>query len=44
MAQFYGLYQGNCDLKYVRWIAVLRKINFRGLKVQLGVGKADFSY
>ena len=44
MAQFHELCQGNCDLSYVGGILVLRKFDFRGLKVQFVVRKADFSY
>ena len=42
MAQFHGLCQGNCDLSYVEGIFVLRKFDFRGLKVQFFCKKGRF--
>ena len=42
MAHFHGLCQGNCDLRYIRGILELRKVDFRGLKDQFDVKKANF--
>ena len=42
MAQFHGLYHGNCDLGFVGGIFELVKLEFRGLKGQFDVKKANF--
>ena len=42
MAHFYGLSHRNCALKYVGGILELRKLDFRGLKGQFDVKKANF--
>ena len=42
MTQFHVICHGNCALKYVGGVLVLRKLNFRALKAQLGVKKVDF--
>ena len=41
MAHFHGLCHGNCDLRYIRGILELRKVDFRGLKDQFDVKKHD---
>ena len=42
MAQFHGLCHGNCDLGYIGGIFELLKLEFRGLKGQFDVKKANF--
>ena len=42
MTYFHGICYGNCALKYVTEVLVLRKINFGGLKGQFNVIKANF--
>ena len=43
MTHFHGICYGNCALKYVTGVLVLRKINFGGLKGQFNVKKANFT-
>ena len=42
MAHFYGVCHRNCALRYVGWVLVLRKLDFRGLKGQFGVKMDNF--
>ena len=42
MAHFHGIYHGNCVLRYVGGVLVLRKLDFRGLKGQFDVKKFNF--
>ena len=42
MTHFHRICYGNCALKYVTGVLVLRKVNFGGLKGQLNVIKANF--
>ena len=42
MAYFHGMCHGNCALRYVGGILELRKLDFRGLKGQFDVKKANF--
>ena len=42
MTHFYGLCHGKCALKYVGEILEHRKLDFRGLKGQFDVKKANF--
>ena len=42
MAYFHGLCNRNCGLRYARRILELTKLNFRGLKCQFSVKKANF--
>ena len=41
MAHFHGASHGNCALRYVAGVLVLRKFDFRGLKGQYDVKKAN---
>ena len=43
MAHFHGFCHGNCFLRYIGGVIELRKLNFRGLKGQLDVKKANFT-
>ena len=38
-AYFHGLYNSNCDIRYVGGILVLRKLDFRGLEGQFDDNK-----
>ena len=42
MAHFHGVCHRNCSLRYVGGALVLRKLDFRGLKGQYDVKKANF--
>ena len=42
MTQSHVICYGNCAVKYVGGVLVLRKLNFRGLKAQLDVKKVNF--
>ena len=42
MAHFHGIYHGNCTLKYVGGVLELIKLDFRDLKGQFDVKKANF--
>ena len=42
MAHFYGVFHGNCALRYVGGVLVLRKLDFIDLIVKFGVKKANF--
>ena len=42
MTHIHGLCHGNCALRYVGGILELRKLDFRGLKGQFDVKKANF--
>ena len=42
MAHFYGIGHGNCALSYVGGVLQLRKLDFRVLKGQFDVKKANF--
>ena len=42
MAHFHGLCNRNCNLRHIRGILELIKIDFRGLKGQTNVKKANF--
>ena len=42
MAHFHGVFHGNCALRYVGGVLVLRKLDFRGLKCQYDVKKGQF--
>ena len=42
MTHFHGLCHENCALRYVGGILELRKLDFRGLKGQFDVKKANF--
>ena len=42
MAHFHGTYHGNCALRYVGGVLVLRKLDFRCLKGQYDAKKANF--
>ena len=42
MAHFHGIGHGNCALSYVEGVLELRKLDFRGLKGQFDVKKANF--
>jgi hypothetical protein len=42
MAHFHGLCHRNCAQRYVGGILELRKLDFRGLKGQFDVKKANF--
>ena len=42
MAHFDGLGHGNCVLRFVKKVLVLRKLDFKGLKGQFNVKKANF--
>ena len=42
MTYFPGICHGNCALRYVGGVLVLRKLNFGGLKGQFDVKKAKF--
>ena len=42
MAHFHGLCHRNCTQRYVGGILELRKLDFRGLKGQFDVKKANF--
>ena len=42
MTQFHGIFHGNCTLRYVGGVLMIIKLNFRGLKGQFDVKKANF--
>ena len=42
MANFHGIYHGNCVLRYVGGVLVVRQLDFRGLKGQFDVEKTNF--
>ena len=42
MAYFLGIFHGNCDLRNVGGVLEFRKLDFRGLKGQFDVKKANF--
>ena len=42
MAYFRGWCHGYCTLRYIGGVLELRKLDFRGLKGQFGVKKANF--
>ena len=42
MAHFYGVCHRNCALRYVGWVLVLRKLDFRGLNGQFGIKMDNF--
>ena len=42
MANFHGIYHGNCALKCVGVVLELRKLDFRGFEGQFDVKKANF--
>ena len=42
MTHFYGICHGNCALRYVGAVLVLRKLNLWGVKGQFDVKKANF--
>ena len=42
MAHFHGLCHGNCALRYIGGVLELRKLDFRGLRVQFNVKKGHF--
>ena len=42
MTNFYGISHGNCDLWYVGGVLELRKLDFKALKGQFDVKKANF--
>ena len=41
MANFHGIYHGNCAIKYVGVVLELRKLDFGGLKGQFDVKKVN---
>ena len=42
MAYFLGIFHGNCDLNIFGGVVEFRKLDFRGLKGQFDVKKANF--
>ena len=42
MVHFHGICHGKFDLTYVGWFPEFKKIDFRGLKGQVDVKKANF--
>ena len=42
MTHFHGICHGNCNLRYVGGVLVLRKLYFGGLKGHIGVKRANF--
>ena len=42
MTHFHELFHGNCTLRHIGEILELRKLNFRGLKGQFDIKKANF--
>ena len=42
MAYFLGIFHGNCHLRNVGGVLEFRKLDFRGLKDQFDVKKANF--